>query len=175
MFQDGSNRGHYCGDEEASWSETSRRTHRVGRQSDCRLQACEQQSRAALFLTLVPKLDWDSSKTVDPCLLHPHQGQSDSEERTPYDLVPCLHSSNTFQLLTTSRVYACSALVTGIATHKSTCFRTFDPASRHPSPDETHTPASQLHSFASKPFHVLLTLSTKFFSTFPHGTCLLSV
>jgi hypothetical protein len=40
---------------------------------------------------------------------------------------------------------------------------------------DAHTPTSRPHSFASKPFHALLTLSTKFFSTFPHGTCLLSV
>jgi hypothetical protein len=33
----------------------------------------------------------------------------------------------------------------------------------------------QLHPFTSKRFHALLTLSSKFFATFPHGTCLLSV
>ena len=32
----------------------------------------------------------------------------------------------------------------------------------------------QFHPFTSKRFHVLLTLSSKFFSTFPHGTCSLS-
>lgn len=45
----------------------------------------------------------------------------------------------------------------------------------HHTQTDTHTPTSRPHSFASKPFHALLTLSTKFFSTFPHGTCLLSV
>ena len=33
----------------------------------------------------------------------------------------------------------------------------------------------QLYPFRPQWFHVLLTLSSKFFATFPHGTCLLSV
>lgn len=32
----------------------------------------------------------------------------------------------------------------------------------------------QLHPFTSERFHALFTLSSKYFSTFPHGTCLLS-
>ncbi|KRX85841.1 Protein TAR1 [Trichinella pseudospiralis] len=34
--------------------------------------------------------------------------------------------------------------------------------------------AVQLHPFTSERFHALFTLSSKYFSTFPHGTCLLS-
>ena len=34
--------------------------------------------------------------------------------------------------------------------------------------------AVQLHLFTSERFHALFTLSSKYFSTFPHGTCSLS-
>ncbi|KAG5452269.1 hypothetical protein CSKR_106695 [Clonorchis sinensis] len=43
-----------------------------------------------------------------------------------------------------------------------------------------HSPAKsteltvQLHPFTSERFHALFTLSSKYFSTFPHGTCSLS-
>lgn len=43
------------------------------------------------------------------------------------------------------------------------------------SPAEFPELAVQLHPLTSDRFHALFTLSSKYFSTFPHGTCLLSV
>lgn len=42
------------------------------------------------------------------------------------------------------------------------------------SPVEFSGFAVQLHPFTSERFHALFTLSSKYFSTFPHGTCSLS-
>ncbi len=42
------------------------------------------------------------------------------------------------------------------------------------SPAEFSKIAVQLHLFTSERFHALFTLSSKYFSTFPHGTCSLS-
>lgn len=42
------------------------------------------------------------------------------------------------------------------------------------SPAEFSKLAVQLHPFTSERFHALFTLSSKYFSTFPHGTCSLS-
>ena len=39
----------------------------------------------------------------------------------------------------------------------------------------THIPTSMAPLFTTAQFHDYLTLSSKFFSVFPHGTCLLSV
>ena len=42
------------------------------------------------------------------------------------------------------------------------------------SPAESSEHAVQLHPFTSERLHALFTLSSKYFSTFPHGTCSLS-
>ena len=39
---------------------------------------------------------------------------------------------------------------------------------------EFHGPTLRIHPFTSERFHVLFTLSSEYFSTFPHGTCSLS-
>jgi hypothetical protein len=68
-------------------------------------------------------------------------------------------------------------MVTTITETASTTQR-FNPEAQNPNPSKSQAIPPQIHlrhSLPPKRFHVLLTLFSKFFSPFPHGTCLLSV